>query len=98
MALTGHDARFVWTPGHHAAFNTLKSTLIEAPILHYSDPSKHYIVYTDVSDDPYGAQLSQCHRSLMARNCQLDFTCTHLQTLSGNGALPNIKPMAFTML
>ena len=60
-ALTHHDAKFDWTSGHHAAFNTLKSALIEAPILHYPDPSKCYIVYTDASDDACGAQLSQEH-------------------------------------
>ena len=49
--LTCHDAKFDWTSGHHAAFNTLKGALIEAPILHYSDPSKCYIVYTDASVD-----------------------------------------------
>ena len=58
-ALTCHDAKFTWSPGHHTAFNTLKSTLLEAPILHYPDPSKCHIVYTDGPDDPCGAQLSQ---------------------------------------
>ena len=36
--LTHHDAKFVWTSGHHTAVNTLKSALIEAPILYYPDP------------------------------------------------------------
>ena len=35
--------------------------MLEAPILHYPDPSKYYIVYTDASDDAYGAQLLQEH-------------------------------------
>ena len=30
-----------------------------APILHYPDPSKCYIVYTDTSDNACGAQLLQ---------------------------------------
>ena len=30
-----------------------------APILHYPDPTRRYIVYTDASDDACGAQLSQ---------------------------------------
>ena len=46
---------------HFTTFNTLKSALLEAPIFHYPDPSKHYIVYTDTSDDGRGAQLSQEH-------------------------------------
>ena len=33
-ALTYHDVKFAWTSGHHAQFNTLKSALTEAPILH----------------------------------------------------------------
>ena len=36
-ALTCHDAKFAWTSGHHTAFNTIKSALLEAPILHYPD-------------------------------------------------------------
>ena len=38
-------------PGHQAIspFNTLKSALLEAHILHYPDPSKHYIVYMGAS-------------------------------------------------
>ena len=33
--------------------------IVQAPILHYPDPDKRYIVYTDASDDACGAQLSQ---------------------------------------
>ena len=62
-ALTHHDAKFAWTSSHLTAFNTLKSALLEAPILHYPDPSKHNLVYTDASDDTCGAQLSQEHDS-----------------------------------
>ena len=62
-ALTHHDAKFAGTSRHLTAFNTLKSVLLEAPILHYPDPSKHYIVYTDASNDACGAQLSQEHDS-----------------------------------
>ena len=51
--------KFTWTSSHLTAFNTLKSALLEAPILHY--PSKCYIVYTDASDDACGVQLSQEH-------------------------------------
>ena len=57
-ALTHHDVKLIWTSSHLTAFNTLKSPLPEAPILYYPDPSKHYIVYTDASDDACGTQLS----------------------------------------
>ena len=33
-AVTHHDAKFSWTSGDHTSFSTLKSTLLEAPILH----------------------------------------------------------------
>ena len=38
-ALTHHDAKFAWTLSHLTAFNTLKSALLGAPILHYPDHS-----------------------------------------------------------
>ena len=41
-SLTWHDAKFTWTSSHLTAFNTLKSALLEAPILHHPDPSKCY--------------------------------------------------------
>ena len=63
ISLTHHDAKFAWISSHLISFNTPKSTLLEAPILHYPDPSNHYIVYTDASDDACGAQLSQEHDS-----------------------------------
>ena len=43
------------------AFNTLKISLIEAPILHHPDPSKCYTVYTHASDDASEALLSLEH-------------------------------------
>ena len=59
--LTHQQAKFEWTPTHHNAFLTLKEPVIQAQILHYPHPKKCYIVYTDASNDPYGAQLSQEH-------------------------------------
>ena len=48
-------------PVHHTAFLMLKDVVTWAPILCYPDPAKWYIVYTDASDDAFGAQLSQEH-------------------------------------
>ena len=59
--LTWQQVKFEWTPMHHTAFLQLKEAIIQAPILHYPDPNKKYIVYTDASDDSCGAQLSQEH-------------------------------------
>ena len=53
--------KFDWTPEHHEAFIHLKEAIVQAPILHYPNPNKTYIVYTDASDDACGAQLSQEH-------------------------------------
>ena len=59
--LIHQQAKFEWTPTHHNAFLTLKESVIQAPILHYPDPIKCFIVYTDASDDACRAQLSQEH-------------------------------------
>ena len=39
----------------------LKDSIIQAPILHYPNPSKKYIIYTDASDNACGAQLTKEH-------------------------------------
>ena len=57
--LTHQQVKFEWIPTHHTAFLNLKGAIIQAPILHYPDPNKKYIVYTDASDDACRAQLSQ---------------------------------------
>ena len=59
--LTCQQTKFEWTPTHHNAFLTLKESAIQALILHYPNPKKCYIVYTDASDNACGAQLSQEH-------------------------------------
>ena len=55
--LTCQQVKLDWTPTHHEAFLKLKECIIEALILHYSDPSKRYVVYTNASDDTCGVQL-----------------------------------------
>ena len=59
--LTRQQVKFDWTPEHHAAFLHLKEAIVQAPILHYPNPNKKYIVYTDASNDARRAQLSQEH-------------------------------------
>ena len=58
---TGQKAKSEWTPIHHTAFLMLKELVRQAPILCYPDPTKQYIVYTDISNNACGAQLSQEH-------------------------------------
>ena len=59
--LTRQQVKFDWTSKHHEAFLHLKEAIVQAPIMHYPNPNKTYIVYTDASDDTCGAQLSQEH-------------------------------------
>ena len=59
--LTRQQAKFDWKPEHHTAFLHLKEAIVQAPILHYPNPEKRYIIYTDASDDACRAQLSQEH-------------------------------------
>ena len=59
--LTCQQAKFECTPTHHNAFLMLKKSVIQAPILHYPNVKKCYIVYTDASNDTCRAQLSQEH-------------------------------------
>ena len=59
--LTHQKAKFEWTTIHHTPFMTLKESITQAPILHYPDPTKQYIVYTDALVNASGAQLLQKH-------------------------------------
>ena len=59
--LTHQKAKFEWMPVEHKAFLLLKNVVTKAPILHYPDPTKQCIVYTDASDNACGAQLLQEH-------------------------------------
>ena len=54
--LTHHKVKFGGTPTHHTVFMMLKVAIIQVPILHYPDPARRYIVYTDASDDACGTQ------------------------------------------
>ena len=47
-------------------FFNLKDAIIQAPILHYTDPNKKYIVYTDASDDACRVHIS--HKNTMEWN------------------------------
>ena len=59
--LTRQQIKFKWTLEHQEAFIHLKDAIVQAPILHYPNPNKTYIVYTDASDHACRAQLSQEH-------------------------------------
>ena len=74
-----HKAKFEWTPAHHTSFMMLKEAIIQAPILHYPDPARRYIVYMAASDDTCGAQLTQEHNEAKFPIAFLSHTFTEMQ-------------------
>ena len=46
--LTRQQVKFDWTPEHQEAFIHLKEAIVQAPILHYPNPNKTCIVYTQM--------------------------------------------------
>ena len=58
-ALTKKNARFRWSDEAQAAFDFLKSSLLQAPILAFPDISKPFKLYTDASQYVMGAVLMQ---------------------------------------
>ena len=77
--LTRLQVKFEWTPEHCTTFLHLKEAIVQAPILHYPNPDKRYIVYTDASDDTCGAQLSQEHDGMEFPIAFLSHTFTETQ-------------------
>ena len=77
--LTRQQVKFNWTPEHQEAVIHLKEAIVQAPILHYPNPNKTYIVYTDASDDACGAQLSQEHNGTEFPVAFLSHTFTETQ-------------------
>ena len=81
--LTGKDVPFVWDTSCSAAFQTLRASLIDAPILAFPTETGQYILDTDASNFGLGGVLSQiqndqervvayCSRALrpsQRRNC-----------------------------
>ena len=82
-------------PLHHTAFLTLKEAIIQALILHYPDPNRKYIVYTDASDDACGAQLLQEHSGT---EFPIAFLSDAFMETKESGAQLNRKHMEFTTL
>lgn len=55
---------FIWTQHHQEAFDTLKQSLISAPVLVMPDFQKMFVVETDASDRGIGAVLMQDQQSV----------------------------------
>ena len=94
--LTRQQVKFEWTPEHQEAFMKLKDSIMQAPILHYPNPSKGYIVYTDASDDACGAQLTQEHDGTEFPITFLSHT--FFQRPRENGVPLNKRPVKFIIL
>ena len=77
--LTRQQVKFVWTPEHQTAFLHLKEAIAQAPILHYPNPNKKYIVYMDASDNTCRAQLYQEHNGTEFPIAFLSHTFTEIQ-------------------
>ena len=77
--VTCQQVKFDWTTVHHTAFFNLKKVIIQAPILHYPDHNKKYIIYTDASGDSCGAQLLQEHDGMEFLIAFLSHTFTETQ-------------------
>ena len=77
--LTRQQVKFDWIPEHHTTFLHLKEAIVQAPTLHYSNPDKRYIVYTDASDDTCGAQHLQQHNDTEFPVAFLSHTFTETQ-------------------
>ena len=61
------------------AFLHLKEAIVQAPILHYPNPDKRYIVYTDASENTCAEQLSQEHDGMEFPIALLSHTFTETQ-------------------
>ena len=57
--LTKKDSTFTWTEECNQAFNKLKESLAEPPILAYPNPEEPFEVHTDASNYGIGAVLTQ---------------------------------------
>ncbi|KAI3729060.1 hypothetical protein L6452_17707 [Arctium lappa] len=58
-SLTRKNVNFLWTDVHEQAFQTLKKSLCEAPILSLPDGSDDFVVYSDASKMGLGCVLMQ---------------------------------------
>ena len=58
-ALTRKDVKFEWSPECQSAFESLKSSIVQSPVLAYPNFELDFILETDASVKGLGAVLSQ---------------------------------------
>lgn len=61
LRLTRKSVKWEWGPAEQTSFDSIKNSLITAPILAYPDFKRKFIVHTDASDYGIGAVLAQMH-------------------------------------
>ena len=85
--LTRKDAKFVWGPDQHAAFDKLKALLVSSKVMAVPRPEEPYLLYTDTSDYAVGAIIVQKDETSMERVIQYPRMClTHCLSLNAAGA------------
>ena len=60
--ITGKRARFSWNESRQKSFESLKSALLNPPVLQLADTSRPFIFHTDASDLAIGAVLLQADK------------------------------------
>ncbi|XP_043474040.1 uncharacterized protein LOC122506110 [Leptopilina heterotoma] len=85
--LTKESKQFIWTPDCQKAFDTLKLSLCQAPVLKYPNFEKEFTLITDASNVGLGAILSQdghpCYYISRTLNApELNYTTTEKELLA----------------
>ena len=62
--LTKKNSQFTWSPDRSKAFKTLKTSIINAPVLAHPDYTGDFSIYTDASKVGVGAVLTQKKRPI----------------------------------
>ena len=102
--LTAKNVRFQWTDECQKAFDSLKQSLISAPVLGYPDASCEYILDTDASLVGVGAVLSQIQHgqervisyySKTLQPVQRNYCVTRRELLAVVKAVTHFKPYLY---
>ena len=103
--LTRPSVKFRWGTVEQECFNTLKTLLVNPPILAHPDMNKEFIVTADASSYGIGAILSQlndnqeeqviCYYSKKLNDTQRNYSATDLELLACISALEEFRPYLY---